>query len=176
MRRHLIILTIIFAISLITGCVSKTVNLAPEFSPVIAVLSLGTDTSMLNQDQKALFNKNKEWMDKNIIQTLGRKAFRPVLINAESDFTGADNGYLLIVSITDHKIINDGVKYLFGSIAGTDRLGVHFDLVDSNHKTVLSWDDTQASKHGVNYCARNINLNAANKIVNYFSQPKASQG
>lgn len=71
----------------------------------------------------------------------------------------------------DHKIISEGVKYLVSSMVGTDRLGAHYDLVDSNHKTVLSWDDTQASKHGVNYCARIINLNAANKIVDYFSQP-----
>lgn len=170
MKRFLIVLTIIFAISLTTGCVSRTVNLSQGFSPEIAVLSLGTDTSMLDQDQSDLLDESRKWMDTNLVQALGRKGFRPTLINSESDFTGSDNGYLLKFSITDHKMISEGVKYFVGSLAGTDRIGAHFDLVDSDHKTVLSWDDTQASKHGVNYCARTINLNAVNKIVNYFSQ------
>lgn len=170
MKRFFILMTVVFVICLAAGCVTRTVNLTRDFSPELAVLPLGADTSMLDQEQSDSLMKVLERMDKNIIQMLGGSGFIPILINSESDFIGADNRYLLKVSITDHKMIPEGAKYLVGSLAGTDRLEAHYDLVDSDNKTVLSWDDSQSSKHGVNYCATIINRNTVNKLVKYFSQ------
>lgn len=171
--KHLqIVLTTIFVVSLFTGCGggSKRVTLPESVSRDIAILSLGADTSTLSPDQIALLNQTLNWMDRNIMQVLKRKGLQPARINAENDFTGAGNGFLLKITITDHKMIPKGARMWGGMMAGADRLGAHFDLVDPNHKTVLSWDDTQGSTKGGTYCAQTINRNAAEKIMNYLSR------
>ena len=172
MKHFLIVLTAIFTVTFFAGCGggSKTVNLPEGVSRDIAVLSLGADTSSLNQDQIDLLDQTLNWMDRNIMQTLGRSGFQPTRINTENDFSGSGNGYLLKISITDHKMIPKGVRFMAGMMAGTDRLEAHFDLVDQNHKTVLSWDDTQGSTKGGTYCAQTLNRNAVERIVNYLSK------
>lgn len=172
MKHVLIVLTALFTVTFFSGCGggSKKVSLPQGVSADIAVLSLGADISSLNPDQIALLNQTLNWMDRNIMQTLGKSGFQPTRINAESDFTGAGSGYLLKIAITDHKMIPKGVRFMAGMMAGTDRLGAHFDLVDRNHQTVLSWDDTQRSTKGGTYCAQTINRNAIAKIVDYFSK------
>ena len=171
MKRLLIILAAIFVVSLFTGCGggSKRVALPQGVAKDIAVLSLGADTSALSPDQIALLNQTLTWMDRDILQVLKRNGMQPARINAESDFT-VGTSYLLKISITSHKMIPKSARFWGGMMAGADLLGAHFDLVDSNKKTVLSWDDTQGSTKGGTYCAQTINRNAAKKIVDYLSK------
>ena len=84
-------------------------------------------------------------------------------------FADSNNVHLLKYSITDHKIIPFSARFGFGMMAGADRLGVHYDLIDSSNKTVLSWDDTQASTQGVAKCIDVINRNTIEKLRGYFS-------
>ncbi|MDH3347584.1 MAG: hypothetical protein OEM02_05710 [Desulfobulbaceae bacterium] len=171
MKHFKLFLIAIFTFSLLVGCGGKStkVVLPPGISSDIAVLSLGADTSSLNQDQIVLLNHSLNWMDRDIMRALKRKGFQPVRINNEHDFNGEGNGYLLKVSITDHKMIPKGVRLLAGMMAGTDRLKAHFDLIDSNFQTILSWDDVQGSTRGGTYCAQTINRNAAKKIADYLT-------
>lgn len=171
MKRFLIVLTAILTTGFFAGCggSAKTVNLPAGVSGDIAVLSLGADTSNLNQDQIALLNHTLNWMDRDIIQILKRSGFQPSRIEAGNDFAG--NGYLLKIAITDHKMIPKGARMLGGMMAGADRLGAHFDLVDANSRTVLSWDDTQASTRGGTYCAQTLNRNAAERVAAYLVTP-----
>ncbi|MFN2365356.1 MAG: hypothetical protein ABR523_02700 [Desulfurivibrionaceae bacterium] len=170
MKRFLIVLTAILATGFFAGCggSAKTVKLPAGVSGDIAVLSLGADTSNLNQDQIALLNHTLNWMDRDIIQILKRTGFQPTRIGAANDFAG--NGYLLKIAITDHKMIPRGARMLGGMMAGADRLGAHFDLVDANRRTVLSWDDTQSSTKGGTYCAQTLNRNAAERIAAYLGE------
>ncbi|MBU0483383.1 MAG: hypothetical protein KKB30_02560 [Proteobacteria bacterium] len=169
MKRFLIILSAIFAVSFFTGCGGTKVSLPQGVSSDIAVLSLGADTSKLNPDQVALLNQTLNWMDRNLMQALGRKGFQPTRINTENEFAGAGNSYLLKMAITDHKMIPKGVRFMVGMMGGADRLGVHYELVDQDRKTVLAWDDTQGSTKGGTYCAQTLNRNAVEKIANFLS-------
>ena len=171
MKEFQIFFIAILAVSILSGCGggSKRVSMPAGTSRDIAVLSLGADTSQLSADQIALLNRTLTWMDRNLMQVLKKKGLQPTRINAEQDFTGSGNGHLLKVSITDHKMIPKGARFWGGMMAGADLLTAHFDLVDRNHTTVLSWDDAQGSTKGGTYCARTINRNAAEKIVNHFS-------
>ena len=170
MKHFRLLLIGIFTASLLVGCGGKSnkVVLPPGISPDIAVLSLGADTSRLNEDQIELLNQSLNWMDRDIMRAMKRKGFRPTRINSENDFNGVGNGYLLKVSITDHKMIPKGVRFLAGMMAGTDRLEAHFDLIDSNFQTILSWDDVQRSTRGGTYCAQTINRNAAKNVADYL--------
>jgi len=169
MRKLQIFLTAILAVSLFSGCGggSKRVTLRDGVSGDIAVLSLGADTSGLTADQIALLNHTLNWMDRNIIQVLARTGMQPKRIQSEQEFAGA--GYLLKVSITHHKMIPKGARFLGGMMAGADILTAHFDLIDRNHQTVLSWDDTQGSTKGGTHSAQTINRNAATKIAEHLS-------
>lgn len=172
MKKLQIFLTAILAVSLFSGCGggSKSVSMPVGVSQDIAVLSLGADTSELTPDQIALLNRTLTWMDRDIMQVLKRKGMAPTRINAEQDFTGAGNSYLLKISITHHKMIPKGARFWGGMMAGADTLGAHFDLVDQNNQTVLSWDDMQGSTKGGTYCAKTINRNAGEKIASHFSK------
>jgi hypothetical protein len=168
MKKFQFFLTAILAVTLFSGCGggSKSVSMPAGVSGEIAVLSLGADTSMLNPDQIALLNQTLNWMDRNLLQALKKTGLQPTRVNSEEEFTGT--GYLLKVAITDHKMIPRGARMLGGMMAGADILTAHFDLVDQNRRTVLSWDDTQASTKGGTYSAQTINRNAAAKIAEYL--------
>lgn len=171
MKRLTVILAILSLVSFTAGCGgrSKKVGLPQGVSGDIAVLSLGADTTGLNNDQVALLQHSLNWMDRDILRSLSRKGLNPVRINNESDFTGAGNGHLLKISITKHKMIPKSARFWGGMIAGADQLGAHYDLVDSSGKTVLSWDDFQGSTKGGTYCAQTLNRNTADKIAAYLS-------
>lgn len=170
MKHFAIVLTAIFVIGLFTGCGggAKKVALPERVSRNIAVLSLGADTSNLNQDQIALLNQSLNWMDRDIMQALGKQGFQPTRVNTENEFTGAGNGHLLKITITDHKMIPKGARFLAGMMAGADRLSADFELLDPHHQTVLSWNDTQGSTKGGTYCAQTLNRNAVARIVAYL--------
>ena len=171
MKRLTVILAILLLVSFTAGCGGgrQRVTLPQGVSGDIAVLSLGADTTGLNNDQIALLQRTLNWMDRDILPSLARKGFNPVRINKESDFTGTGNGHLLKISITKHKMIPKGARIWGGMMAGADQLGAHYDLVDSSGKTVLSWDDFQGSTKGGTYCAQTLNRNTANKIATYVS-------
>jgi hypothetical protein len=171
MKNFAIVLTAIFAVALFTGCGggSKKVALPAQVSRNIAVLSLGADTSNLNRDQIALLNQSLDWMDRDIMRALGKQGFQPTRVNTENEFTGAGNGYLLKITITDHKMIPKGIRFVAGMMAGADRLSADFELIDPHHQTVLSWDDTQGSTKGGTYCAQTLNRNAVERIVTHLS-------
>ena len=173
MKHFQIVLMVVFIASLFTACGggSKRVSLPEGVSRDISVLSLGADTSSLSPDQIALLNQTLNWMDRDILQVLKRNGFQPTRINAENEFTGSANGYLLKTSITHHKMIPKSARFWGGMMAGADLLSAHFDLVDSNKETILSWDDTQGSTKGGTYCAQTSNPNATNKIVDHLAKP-----
>jgi hypothetical protein len=168
MKHLLLVLTVFFTLSLFTGCGGpKRARLPQGASPDIAVLSLGADTSSLNQDQVALLNQTLKWMDRDIIQGLKRSGMQPTRITSEDEFSG--RGMLLKVSITNHKMIPKGARFLGGMMAGADVLGAHFDLLDQSKRVVLSWDDTQASTRGGTHAAQTLNRNTIDRIVNHLS-------
>jgi hypothetical protein len=156
--------------SITAGCggATKKVSLPAGISNNIFVLSLGADTSFLNGDQKALLQQTLDWMDKDLIQLLNRKGFTAGRIHDENEFTEANNGHLLKVSITDHKMIPKGARIWGGMMAGNDRLNAHYELVDKSGKTVMSWDDIQSSTRGGTYVAQALNINSADKIASYL--------
>lgn len=167
MKKLLTNLIVIFITNLVFGCGGGSENIISKQERYnIAVLSLGTDMSTLSPDQIVLLQRTLNWMDNNIMTILKKHGFLPRRINSENNFSSAGNCYLLKISINNHKLV--GARAWVGMMAGADRIGAHFDLVDPNHKTVLSWDDTQASTRGGTYCAQKINRNAINRIANYF--------
>lgn len=170
MKKIQMILTVILAVTILSGCVSGTrqVKLRPGVSGKIAVLSLGADTSNLSQDQIALLNQTLSWMDHDMIQVLQRSGLTPTRIMSEQDYSGDGGSYLLKITITDHRMIPKGARFWAGMMAGADNLSAHFDLVDKNRRTVLSWDDTQGSTKGGTYCAQTLNRNAADRLANFL--------
>ncbi|MBU0730662.1 MAG: DUF4410 domain-containing protein [Proteobacteria bacterium] len=169
MKRFVLILSTLLLIGFMAGCGggTKRVALPAGASSDIAVLSLGADTTGLSDDQVDLLQRNLDWMDRNLVQTLNKKGFNSAQIQDEKAFTGAGNSLLLKISITKHKMIPKGARMLGGMMAGADILSVHYDLVDSNGKIVLAWDDSQGSTKGGTYCAQALNRNAADKIAAY---------
>jgi len=161
---------ILLLISFTSGCgrATKRVSFPPGISNNISVLSLGADTSYLNNDQKALLQHSLDWMDKNLIKTLSSKGFQAKRIYNEKEFTGTNNSHLLKVTITDHKMIPKGARCLGGMMAGNDRLNAHYELIDLNGKTLTSWDDVQNSTRGGTYAAQALNRNTADKVAAYL--------
>ncbi|MBU1737880.1 MAG: DUF4410 domain-containing protein [Proteobacteria bacterium] len=169
MKKLQILLLAFLAVTFFSACGgggSERVTLREGVSGDIAVLSLGADTSGLNGDQVALLNQTLNWMDRDIIQALKRTGLQPKRIQSEGEFTR--NGYLLKITITDHKMIPKGARFMAGMMAGADVLSAHYDLVDRNGQIVLAWDDTQASTKGGTYCAKTLNRNAAQKIADHL--------
>ena len=166
-----IVLSALLVVSFFAGCggAPQKVILPANVSADIAVLSLGADTSSLNQDQIDLLQRSLDWMDRDIISSLARKGFNAFHIKNEDEFTGAGNSHLLKIAITDHKMIPKGARFLAGMMAGADRLNAHYDLVNAKGETVLSWDDVQASTKGGTYCAQTLNRNAVEKVATFLS-------
>ena len=87
-----IFLATIFTFFLVAGCAPKKIVLNQAMSANIAILPLGADTSMLNQDQIDLLNKNLQMMDNNLLNTLGRVGLQPNKISDESEFADSKIG------------------------------------------------------------------------------------
>ena len=70
-----IVLSALLIVSFFAGCggAIQKVILPANVSPDIAVLSLGADTSSLNQDQIDLLQRSLGWMYRDIISSLTRK-------------------------------------------------------------------------------------------------------
>lgn len=168
MRRLSVLLVALAVAGLVAGCGGgvKRVQLPAGVSGDVALLPLGADTARLNADQKALLQQTLNWMDRDLVNTLRRSGLKPTPVQRERDFKG--RGLLLKYRVTDHRMIPKGARFLAGMMAGTDRLNVHYDLVDASGKTVLSWDDVQASTKGGTYCAQTLNRNTAKKIAEYL--------
>lgn len=165
---------ILFVMALLVGSLvvygsGTEAQAAAKVSGDIAVLNLGADTSSLTKDQVALLQKTLTWMDRDLQKGLKKSGLKPTQINAEKEYTGGANSYLLKLTITEHKMIPKGARFLGGMMAGTDRLNVHYELVDSTGKSVLTWDDVQGSTRGGTYCAQTLNRNAVKKIVEHLS-------
>ncbi len=171
MKRIATVFTIFLLLSFTSGCgpAAKKVSLPAGVSGDIYVQSLGADTSRLNEDQKALLQETLNWMDKDLLNTLKRSGFNPNLIKNENDFKAVQDGFLLKMKITDHKMIPKGARFLGGMMAGNDRLNAHYDFIDNKGKVLLSWDDVQNSTRGGRYCAQVLNTNTVNKIVAFIS-------
>ena len=169
MKRLAMILASMLLVSFTAGCGggTKRVALPPGVSTDIAVLALGADTTGLNADQVALLQQSLTWMDRDIIRSLTRRGFNAALISNGENFNG--NGHLLTISITKHKMIPKGARFMAGMMAGADVLAAHYELANAGGKTVLSWDDSQASTKGGTYCAQTLNRNATQKIASFLS-------
>jgi hypothetical protein len=105
-------------------------------------------------------------MDKFLVQSLNRQEFNATSLTNKEDWTG--KGYLLQVTITGLKEVPKKARYWVGFMAGTSTLDTHYDLLDSNSKNILSWDDDIKSNRSVNNCAQTLNERAVRKITLYF--------
>ena len=166
--KRLVLILIALVIGCLAGLGGGTEAQAATLSGDIAVLNLGADTSALNKDQVALLQRSLTWMDRDLQKRLKKTGLKPTLIKAEKDFSGG-NSLLLKLTVTDHKMIPRGARFLGGMAAGADRLNVHYELIDQSGKPVLTWDDSQSSTRGGTYCAKTLNRNAVKKIVAHLS-------
>ncbi|MDH3360376.1 MAG: DUF4410 domain-containing protein [Desulfobulbaceae bacterium] len=170
MKRYLLFaLATLMLAGFTAGCVGSTkrVALPKGMNSDIAFLSLGADTTGLNNDQIALLQKYLTIMDSDMVKRLKNVGFTASQIKSAKDFKG--NGHLLKVKITKHKIIPNGARMFAGMMAGGDVLAAHYELIDSTKKTVLSWDETQASSRNVYYCIKTLNIHASDKIASSLS-------
>jgi len=167
MKRFILIMLALLVGSL-AGFGGATEAQAAKLSGDIAVLNQGADTSALNKDQIKLLQRSLTWMDRDLPKVLKKTGLKPTLIKAEKDFSGGDS-LLLKLTVTDHKMIPRGARFLGGMMAGADRLSVHYELIDKSGKTVLTWDDSQSSTRGGTYCAKTLNRNAVKKIVEHLN-------
>lgn len=169
MKRYLLfVLASLMLVSLTAGCGggTKKVTLPPGVNGDIAVLFLGADTTGLTDDQIKLLQSHLTHMDKKLIEGLNSSGFTAGKIKNAKDFKG--KGHLLKVSITKHKIVPNGARIAAGMMAGADILTAQYELNDTTGKTVLSWEETQASARSVYYCAKSLNRSTINKIASYL--------
>ncbi len=168
MKRWVWSVVVMLLVGVAAGCgggVQRAV-LPAGVSGDIAVLSLAPDTKDLNDDQIALLRQTMTWMERDRLNALKKKGLNPVKIEQQKDFSG--NGHLLKVAVLDSKLIPKSARFGFGMMAGADRLNLHYDLIDRKGKTVLSWDDVQASTKSGTHCAETLNRNAADKVAAYL--------
>ena len=165
-----IVVSALFTVSVLAGCGgSPKVTLPENVSSNLAVLQLPPDTTNLSQDQIDLLDERLQWVKGDLINRLRAKGFNAFLITQENEFTGAGNSHLLKYAITDHKMIPKGARFWGGIMAGTDRLNIHYDLVNAGRQSVLSWDDLQSSTRSWVVIAQKLNQNAVEKVATFLS-------
>jgi hypothetical protein len=165
--KRLFLSLLVLSLFLLAACGGgpKPGKLPAGVSGNLSVLFLGADTTGLTADQVALVGQTLAWMERDQINVLKRKGFNAARIADAKDFRSYENGYLLKVAITDHKMIPKGARFMVGMMAGADRLNAHYELFDSRGRQLLAWDDVQASTKGGTYCAQTLNRNAAEKVA-----------
>lgn len=164
-------LAVLLVAMLVPGCGggSKRAVQSTGAMKTITILPPGADATGLNADQAILLQQTLDWMDRDLGQNLRRSRFNVVHGKSEKEFVKNDNSYLLKTTITYHRLIPKGARFMGGMMAGTDQLTARYELVDTKGATVLSWEDNQGSTKNGRKCASTLNRNATNKIATFIN-------
>ena len=161
------IINLILALSfttLVGGCGGgKHVSLQPNVQADIAVVSQRGETRDLTQDQVWELERVSKWMDTDIIKQLNKAGFRATLLDSPQKFK--NRGHLLIISVNHFKAGNRAARAFIGYGAGGSSLDLHYQLINSQGKTLQQWDDSVGSSKGGTYCAQTLNRNALARVV-----------
>ena len=143
-------------------------NTASKESRDLAVLSSRGDISELTGAQVTARENVGQYMDRYLIQGLKKQGYNALLLNNKEEWSGT--GYLLQVTIVGLKEVSKKARFWGGMMAGANTLNLHYDLLDSQGKSLLSWDDGVGSTKSSRHCAQALNKKAVQKITSYFKE------
>ena len=165
MKHFILILSIVLFVGLINVYDG---NSASKESQDLAVLSSRGDIGELTPEQVTARENVGKYMDRYLIAGLKKQRFNALLLNNKEEWTGT--GYLLQVTIIALKEVSKKARFWGGMMAGANVLTLHYDLLDSQGKSLLSWDDKIGSTKSSRHCAQALNKNAIKKITSYFKE------
>jgi len=109
-----------------------------------------------------------EWMQGDMVRVMSRYVKEGVtasLIENRQQFKAQANNYLLTVKITEYKPGSKAARIVVGYGAGGVTLKIHYELIGSGNKTIISQDDSVFSGREWINAARKLNQNMAKAII-----------
>lgn len=165
----LLLMMSLLVVGVLGGCGKKRAKLNPTMSESIAVLTMDGNLPDQTDDQIAELDRVLEWMDDDIIANLKRSGFNAVLINNKKEYL-AEMGNLLVIDVEAFTAGNRALRGFVGFGAGSASLDLDYNLLNTKGEKLLSWKDGVGSSKGGTYCAQTLNVNAQDKLVNYYSK------
>ncbi|MBU1053793.1 MAG: DUF4410 domain-containing protein [Proteobacteria bacterium] len=133
----------------------------------IDILSDRGNPSTMESRQWQYRNEVGSFMEPNMVRRLRDFGFSSALIQKNSDFQRRPGSYLLKMTITSYNPGSTAARILVGFGAGACSLDCHYELVDSNGKTVKSWDDGVGTSQNWQRLPITLNKRNAAKVQDY---------
>ena len=165
MKRTAITFLILLLFGITSGCGGKnTASVVPR-PGAMAVMTIDDEQQMeMEPDEGEILDGVVSWLDQDIIHRLRDEGLKISVLRDLRKYSSS-MGPLVIISV---EAFNPGVadKQPRGAAGkGVASLALGYKLFDERGALLTEWQDGAESSKGANYCARDLNLRAMEKIT-----------